>query len=75
MCIAIVCFPGCDVINFETNFIFLIKQLFWMAKKSRQKSKEQKELLKSNKKHFSAFLKVLKLYQTWEFPHLNMPVK
>ena len=25
MCIAIVCFPGCDVIIFEINFIFLIK--------------------------------------------------
>ena len=47
MCIAIVCFPGCDVINFETNFIFLIKQLFWMAKKSRQKSKHLE-----NKKSF-----------------------
>ena len=25
MCIAIVCFPGCDFINFEINLIFLIK--------------------------------------------------
>ena len=25
MCIAIVCFPGCDVMNFEINLIFLIK--------------------------------------------------
>ena len=24
MCIAIVCFPGCDIINFETNLIFPI---------------------------------------------------
>ena len=31
MHIAIVCFPGCDVINFEINFIF-----FYMTKKSRQ---------------------------------------
>ena len=39
MCVAIVCFPGCDVINFEINLIFLIK-LFWcMTKKSRQKLK------------------------------------
>ena len=28
MCIVIVCFPGCEVINFEVNLIFLIKLLF-----------------------------------------------
>ena len=39
VCIAIVCFPGCDVMNFETNLIFLIKPLFYMNKKSRQKIK------------------------------------
>ena len=27
MCIVIVCQPGCDVINFEINLIFLIKYL------------------------------------------------
>ena len=32
MCIAIVCFPGCDVVNFEINLIFLIKPFFYMAK-------------------------------------------
>ena len=36
MCIAIVCFPGCEVINFEINFTFLIKSFYWMTKKSRQ---------------------------------------
>ena len=35
----IVCFPGCDVINFEINLIFLIKPFFYMTKKSRQKFK------------------------------------
>ena len=25
MCIAIACFPGCDVTKFEINFTFLIK--------------------------------------------------
>ena len=39
MCIEIVCFPGSDVINFEINFIFLIKPFFCMTKKSRQKHK------------------------------------
>ena len=37
--IAIIYFPGCDVINFEINLIFLIKSLFYMTTKSRQKFK------------------------------------
>ena len=37
MCIAIVCFPGCNVTNFEINLIFLIKWFFYMTKNSRQK--------------------------------------
>ena len=36
ICIAIVCFPGCDVINFEISLIFLIKPFFYMTKYSRQ---------------------------------------
>ena len=28
MCIAIVCEPGCEVMNFEVNLIFLIKPFF-----------------------------------------------
>ena len=39
MCITIVCFPVCDVINFEINLIFLIKLFFYMTKKLRQKFK------------------------------------
>ena len=39
MCIAIVCFPGCDVITFEINLIVLIKPFYYMTKKSRQKFK------------------------------------
>ena len=37
--IAIICFPGCDFINFEINLIFLIKPSFYMTKKARQKLK------------------------------------
>ena len=33
--IAIVCFPGCDVINFEIDLVFLIKPFFFMTKKSK----------------------------------------
>ena len=39
MCIAIVCYPGCNVIDFQINLIFLIKPFLYMTKKSRQKSK------------------------------------
>ena len=39
LCIAIVCFPGRDVINFEFNIIFLIKPFLYMAKSTRQKFK------------------------------------
>ena len=39
MCITIVCLPGCDVIKFEINLIFLIMSLCYMTKKSRQKLK------------------------------------
>ena len=38
MCIAIVCFPGCDVINFEIKLILLIKP-FYMTKESSKKLK------------------------------------
>ena len=50
MCVATICFPGCDVINFEINLISLIKQFFYMTKKSRQKFKYLKYL--ENKKDF-----------------------
>ena len=49
MHIAIINFPGCDVINFEINIIFLIKPFSNMTKKSRQKFKylENKGKIKS----------------------------
>ena len=37
VCIANVCFPGCDIINFEINLIFPIKLFYYMTKKSRKK--------------------------------------
>ena len=39
MCIATVCFPGFNAINFEIELTFLIKPFFYMTKKSRQKFK------------------------------------
>ena len=32
MCIEIICFPVCDVINFEINLICLIKMFYYMIK-------------------------------------------
>ena len=52
MCITIVCFPGCGVINFENNLIFLIKTFFYICKKSRQKFKYLE-----NKKSFKCEIK------------------
>ena len=60
MCIAIVCKPGCDVMNFEVNLIFLIKPFFLHDQKVVTKTKiswERKEFWRWNKKHFSSFLK------------------
>ena len=39
MCIAIACKPGCDVMIFEVDFIFLIKPFFQMTYISWQKPK------------------------------------
>ena len=60
MCIAIVCFLDCDVINFEINLIFLIKPFLCMIKKLRQRFKHldnekrsETKKVKTNKEHFS----------------------
>ena len=37
ICIAIVCYPGSDVLNFKINLIFLIKPFLYVTKISRQK--------------------------------------
>ena len=37
MCIAIACFPGCDVRNFEIKLIFLIKPFFLHDQKVKTK--------------------------------------
>ena len=48
MCIAIVCFPGCDVINIEIIFFLSNEAVFLHNQNSIKKS--------GNKKHFSSFL-------------------
>ena len=72
MCITIVCYPGCDVIKFEINFIFLIKLFCYMTKKLRQKFKYLKNgksfwgEIKSIFHHFYRAYNCQKLSQTWE---------
>ena len=39
MSFAIVCFPGCDVINYEINLMFQIKPFLYVIEKSIQKFK------------------------------------
>ena len=45
-CITIVCFLGCDIINFKINLISLIKPFFYMTKKSKQKFLRTKKAFK-----------------------------
>ena len=62
MCI--VWYPGCDVMNFKINLIFLIKPFFYMTKKSRQKCKHlenEKSFRDEIKKHFLSFLRDFQL--------------
>ena len=60
MSTAIVCKPGCDVMNFAVNFIFLIKPFFLNDKKPWQKLKyieNKKSFYDEIKSIFHYFLK------------------
>ena len=61
MCMIIFCFPGCNVMSFEINLIFLIKPFLYMTKKWTKflNILRKKRTLKwsKSKKHFSLFLK------------------
>ena len=62
--IAIVCFTGCNVINFGVNLNFLTKPVFLHDRKLETKisiSWEQREILRWIKKHISSFLKCFQL--------------
>ena len=54
MYIAIICFPGCDVVSSEINLVFLIKPFFYMTIKSEKKFKylENKRAFKAKYKVF-----------------------
>ena len=64
VCIAIVYYPGYDVMDFKINLIFLIEPFSQHDQKVMIKIYiywERKELLRWNKKHFSSFLKGFQL--------------
>ena len=56
MCFAIVCFPGCNFINFEVKLIFLFKPFFCVTEKSRQKFIIILRTKRDFKVHWKAFL-------------------
>ena len=69
MCIVIVSYRVCDVINFEICVKFLVKPFSYMTENWNnwnlstkiEISQEQKELTSWNKKHFLSFLKDFQL--------------
>ena len=60
MCFAIVCFPGCNFINFEVKLIFLFKPFFYMTEKSRQKFIIILRTKRDFKVHWKAFFIIFK---------------
>ena len=57
ICIAIVCYQACDVINIEINPTLLVKPFFYITKTTRQKFKYLENEKSFLEKHFSSFLK------------------
>ena len=74
-CILIVWQPGCDVMNFKINLIFLIKLFFLHDLKVKTKiqiSWERKTLFRWNKEYFSSSLKqIMKFFLEGESPTLS----
>ena len=65
MCIAMVCNPGCDVMNSGVRLTFLIKSFSYLTKMSLQKLKylENETILKTKQKTFSIIFKGLSMKQ------------
>ena len=77
MCIAIVCFPGFDVINFENNLIFLIKPFLYMTRKSRQKLKylENQKSFQGEIKSFAIIFKRFSVSKNFLRPETEPLIK
>ena len=64
MCIAIVCYPGCDVVGFEIKRALPNQAVFLREKNVKTKNEiswKRKELLMQNKTRFSSHLKGFQL--------------
>ena len=64
LCILIVCYPVCDVVNFKITFAFLLTR--FRDQQSRAKieiPQKRKEILRCNKKQLSSFLKNFQLLE------------
>ena len=76
MCLAVVCIPGCEVINFEINLIFLIKPSYYINKNTDKNSNmlNMKRAIKvKHEKHFSSYLKGFQLPRI--VSDLSVPLK
>ena len=66
MCIAIVCWPGCDVMRFAVNFIFLVK-LFFLYDQKVLNILRTKKAFKMKQKAFFIIFKALSMKQITVF--------
>ena len=66
ICIVTDYFPGCDIINFETNIIFLIKPYSYLTKKSRQRFKYLE-----NEKSIKDEIKSIHFYRPFNYQKLS----
>ena len=83
MCVVILCEPGCVVINFEINLIFLIKPFFLHSQKVKTKNKyleNQKSffhhfcraIIEVNKKKWKVRVWLMSMtYDLWVWEHLT----
>ena len=67
MCNTVVCFHGCDAMNFKVSLIFLIKPFFYMTKKSRQKS----NYLENKQSFYSEIKNIFHHFQSALEPYIN----
>ena len=75
MCIAIICFPVCDVINFEISLEIPIKLFSYATKKSGQKFKYIKNESFWNKTDLSSFLNGFQLLETVLDQKVSLKIK